>query len=471
MPPFLKACGVRMKSRKNCIFGGDCHACGRCEKFGLDARKENLTILPEFFLSSLEKGKSGGLGIAFDIGTTTVVGLLWDLSDNKLISVLSSANPQSAYGQDVISRIHYCIQEEAGLHKLHHLLIDCLNVLMETMTADLPEKKIKRVVAVGNTTMCHLLLNKDPSSLAKAPFKPLYTGSVQMNAFMLGLHVSPEADLTVVSGIAGHVGSDITAGILAANLLTVSGTALYIDVGTNGEIVLASEGCLWACSTAAGPAFEGASIRFGMRASAGAIEKVQITDTEVVCTTISNENPCGICGSGLIDAVSQMLDRKIINHKGKMLKPDEASALPEFLQNRLFLSDHGPEFFLTKDISICQQDIREVQLAKGAILAGATLLLQAAGKTPEDLDSILIAGAFGSYIDKIRALNIGLLPTIEPQKVLNLGNAAGAGACMALLSEAAATTAKTIPERTKHVNLAEHPDFELSYAHAMYFPR
>ena len=460
-----------MKNRKNCIFGGDCHACGRCEKFGLDTRKENLTFIPEFFLSSLKKDKKDGLGIAFDIGTTTVVGLLWDLSDNTLISVLSSANPQSKYGQDVISRIQYCMQEETGLDQLHRLLIDCLNSLLETMTAGLTEKSIEKVVAVGNTTMCHLLLNKDPSSLAKAPFKPLYTGSMRLNASTLGLHVSSKADLILVAGIAGHVGSDITAGILAANLLDYSGTALFIDVGTNGEIVLASEGRLWACSTAAGPAFEGASIRFGMRASAGAIEKVQITKDEVVCATILNEPACGICGSGLIDAVSQMLDWKIINHKGKMLKPDEAGGLPEFLQNRLSLSESGPEFFLTNNISICQQDIREVQLAKGAVLAGATLLLQAAEKTAGDLDSILIAGAFGSYIDKASALNIGLLPTIESQKVLNLGNAAGAGSCMVLLSDTAALTAEAIPERAKHVNLAEHPDFELSYARAMYFPK
>jgi len=437
----------------------------------LDARKDHLTFLPELFLASLEKDETRGLGVAFDIGTTTIVGLLWDLSENKLLHVLSASNPQSAYGQDVISRINYCMEEESGLKKLNSLLMDCLNDLLKRMTSDCPEKEIEKVVAVGNTTMCHILLNKDPSSLAKAPFQPFYTGVVHINASKLGLFVFSEAELLVVSGIAGHVGSDITAGILATNLQDASDTVLYIDVGTNGEIVLASGNFLLTCSTAAGPAFEGASIRFGMRAAAGAIEKVQITCSDVICTTISNEAPCGICGSGLIDAVAQMLEWGIINYKGKMLKPCEAENLPVFLQTRLSLSESGPEFFLAEGISICQQDIREVQLAKGAILAGAILLLEAAGKRPEDLDAILIAGAFGSYINKVNALKIGLLPPIEQEKISNVGNAAGAGACMVLLSKSSKEKAEIIPERVEHINLAEHPHFEHCYAHAMYFPK
>ncbi|NCB41787.1 MAG: DUF4445 domain-containing protein [Clostridia bacterium] len=460
-----------MNSRKNCIFGGNCHECGRCEQFGLDARKDHLTFLPTLFLASLEKDKQTGFGVAFDIGTTTVVGLLWDLSENKLMHVLSAANPQSAYGQDVISRIHYCMEEEDGLNKLNSLLMDCLNDLIKKMADELSGEDIRKVVAVGNTTMCHILLNKDPSSLAKAPFHPVYTGAVHRRASALGFFVSPEVELLVVSGIAGHVGSDITAGILATNLQNADETILYIDVGTNGEIVLASGNNLFTCSTAAGPAFEGASIRFGMRAAVGAIEKVQITCNDVICKTISNETPCGICGSGLIDAVAQMLEWGIVNYKGRMIRPGENADLPLFLQTRLSLSENGPEFFLTKEISICQQDIREVQLAKGAVLAGATLLLEAAEKGPEDLDAILIAGAFGSYINKVNALKIGLLPPVEQEIVSNVGNAAGAGACMVLLSEISANEAETLPRRIKHVNLAEHPHFEHCYAHAMYFPK
>lgn len=470
MPPFLKLMRSGMESRKNCIFGGNCHECGRCEKFGLDARKEHLTFLPEAFLSSLKKDESKGLGVAFDIGTTTVVGLLWDLSSNKLVNVLSSANPQSAYGQDVISRIQYCI-EQNGLAELNRLLIDCLNDLIKKMMMNAPEKNIEAIVAVGNTTMCHILLNKDPSSLARAPFKPFYTGTVNVKAATLGLAVPPEAELTVLAGIAGHVGSDITAGILATNLKNIEGTSLYVDVGTNGEIVLVSDGRLLTCSTAAGPAFEGASIRYGMRAASGAIEKVQITEIDILCTTISDEKAQGICGSGLIDAVAQMLEWEIINYKGRMLKPTEADLLLAFLQSRLSLSESGPEFFLTEDISICQHDIREVQLAKGAILAGATLLLEAAGKGPEDLDSILIAGAFGSYIDKVNALKIGLFPPVDAEKVFNVGNSAGAGACMVLLSKNSREEAESIPEMTEHVDLAKHPNFEHCYAHAMYFPK
>lgn len=460
-----------MGNAKNCIFGGRCHECGRCEKFGLDARKEQMTLLPESFLNALPKSSKEGYGLAFDIGTTTVVGLLWDLSDNKIVDVLSRTNPQSAYGQDVISRINFCMEDARGLEILNTLIIKCLNDIIDQLCGKIRRKSLTSVVAVGNTTMCHLLLSQNPVSLARAPFQPAYSGSVKRRGAEIGLEVPGDALLWVLPCIAGHVGSDITAGIIANDLLEQEDTTLYIDIGTNGEIVLASGGKLFACSAAAGPAFEGASIRCGMRAAPGAVEKVEIRDSEVICETISNTPACGICGSGLIDAVAQMLDQHIIDYKGRMLKPREAAEkLPASLANRLCDTPNGPAFFLTENIYLCQQDIREVQLAKGAILAGATLLMQAAGKTSDDLQCILIAGAFGNYIDITSALKIGLFPPVEAKKIRNTGNSAGIGACMALLSKEAGSSAELVPGQTTHLNLSEYPGFELCYAQCMYFP-
>lgn len=430
-----------------------------------------MTLLPESFLTSLPKSSQEGYGLAFDIGTTTVVGLLWDLSCNKIVDVLSRTNPQSAYGQDVISRINFCMEDARGLKILNDLIIKCLNDIIHQLCGKVCRKSLTAVTAVGNTTMCHLLLSQNPVSLARAPFQPSYSGSVKKQAAEIGLDMPDGALLWVLPGIAGHVGSDITAGIIANNLLNEKGTTLYIDIGTNGEIVLACDGSLFACSAAAGPAFEGASIQCGMRAAPGAVEKVEITESEVVCETISNAAACGICGSGLIDAVAQMLDRHIIDYKGRMLKPQEAAEkLPSSLAKRLCDTPNGPAFYLTENIYLCQQDIREVQLAKGAILAGATLLMQAAGKTPYDLQSIMIAGAFGNYIDITSALKIGLFPSVEAKKIRNTGNSAGIGACLALLSKEAGSRAELVPGKTTHINLSEYPGFELCYAHCMYFP-
>ena len=460
-----------MSNIKNCIFGGRCQDCGRYERLGLDARKEKMTLFPDSFIANLPKGIKKGYGVAFDIGTTTIVGLLWDLSENKTINIFSSSNPQSAYGQDVISRINYCIEEPNGLTILNHLIIGCLNDIINELMIGIPIENLTTIVSVGNTTMCHILLGKDPISLSRAPFKPEYTGSIRLQAKNLGFNVSKDVELHVLAGIAGHVGSDITAGMVANDILNLKGTTLYVDVGTNGEIVLASCGELFACSAAAGPAFEGASIRYGMRASAGAIEKVEISKDGVTYNTVLNQPASGICGSGLIDAIAQMLDWGIINYKGRMCKPKEAKdSLPQALANLISLTENGLEFLIAEGISITQNDVREVQLAKGAILAGAMLLLDNVEKTPEDIDSILIAGAFGNYIDKVSALKIGLFPPVKREKIINVGNSAGVGACMVLLSDAANAQAESIPKMTQHVNLASHPDFELCYARSMYFP-
>ena len=460
-----------METNKVCIFGGRCHQCGRCQMLGMDPRKERLTILPGEFLERLPVGHERMYGAAFDIGTTTIVGMLWDLAENRLLKIVSATNPQSKYGQDVISRINYCMEEAEGLSTLHRMVVECINGLLDQLLEDIPSRPLARITAVGNTTMCHLLLDRDPSSLARAPYAPGYRGSVEIPARSIGIRGDDETKLSVLPGIAGHVGSDITAGMVASGLPQMTGTVLYIDVGTNGEIVLVSDGELSACSAAAGPAFEGASIRCGTRATRGAVERVVLTAESVDCDTISGDESCGICGSGLIDAVAQLLKWGIVDHKGRMKKPGKIPKLSSFLQSRLSITENGPAFQLTDTIRIYQQDIREVQLAKGAILAGCEILLRNAGKTADDLDRILIAGAFGNYIDRGSALRIGLFPTVEEVRVVHAGNAAGAGASMALLSKDAFSKAEEAAEETRHVSLSAHPGFEMCYAHAMYFPQ
>ncbi len=469
MPPLFRPGGI-MNHKQVCIYGGRCHQCGRCGLSETSDRKEKLTVLPEGFLEGLPGEGIEGWGAAFDIGTTTVVGMLWDLSGHRLLKIVSASNPQGKYGQDVISRINYCMENKGGLNRLQELIIACINELLHQMRGSEEAKPLVRLTVAGNTTMCHLLLGRDPSSLARAPYAPGYLGSVRVPAASLGIDAADAAEVLVLPGIAGHVGADITAGMIASGLPDRQETILYIDVGTNGEIVLLSQGTLTACSAAAGPAFEGASIRCGTRAARGAVETVRLTEQGVVCRTIGEEAPAGICGSGLIDAVAQFLEWGIIDYKGRMKKPGEVSHLPPALRSCLRLGENGPAFHLTETVSICQQDIREVQLAKGAILAGCLILLETAGKTPEDLDAIWIAGAFGSYIDRISALKIGLFPRIDPDRIVPAGNAAGAGASMALLSAEVQADADGVAQRTRHVSLAEYPGFEMRYARSMYFP-
>jgi uncharacterized 2Fe-2S/4Fe-4S cluster protein (DUF4445 family) len=276
--------------------------------------------------------------------------------------------------------------------------------------------------------------------------------------------------------IAGHVGSDIVAVLLSSGLSSMEGANLAIDIGTNGEIVLANSGKVLACSTAAGPAFEGACIQHGMRAATGAIEGVKIQDGEVILSVIGDEKPVGICGSGLIDCVAELLKAGIVTEKGNLLSREEAekAGLPDSLSKRLLGGENGKIFILYTDdegheIHITQKDIREVQLAKGAIRAGVQIMMQELGLEDSRLNNVFLAGAFGNYIKKESALTIGLLPAVSRDKVISIGNAAGAGACMALLSKSSLEEANRLAEEVNHIELAEHPDFQKVYLQAMYF--
>lgn len=417
-------------------------------------------------------------GLAIDIGTTTVVAMLWDLNRGVMTDSEATANPQAVHGSDVISRIQYCMEEETHTGKLQEMVIHSINEMIEkicTRNAISPQY-IYEAAVVGNTTMSHLFLGVNPASLARIPFSPVFREGIYQRADTLHLQVNPQAKVYVLPNIAGHVGSDITAVMLAADIFGQKGNTLAIDIGTNGEILAAKDGQVMACSTAAGPAFEGASIQCGMRAAKGAIERVEIRDT-VKLQTIEKAPPIGICGSGLIDLVAQLLSSGLVNENGNLLTSAEArqQGLPEELCRRLYGQGADKGFLLGdrqdgEKIVITQKDIREVQLAKGAILGGMLTLLKKLSIQKDDIDRLIIAGAFGNYIDKESAVRIGLLPDIPTEKIISIGNGAGTGASMALLNGDMRRKAEEQTQKITHVELSQDMDFQDYYIDSMLFP-
>lgn len=418
-------------------------------------------------------------GLAVDIGTTTVVGWLMNLQDGRALAAAAVTNPQQAFGADVISRITYAAKSRENLMRLHRGVIGAINGIVRNLVeqAGIQKEEIYEAVVVGNTTMSHLFLGVDPAHLAPAPFVPAFCRSMEVQAEQLGLELNPAAAVTVLPNIAGYVGSDTVAVMLAACLDEGDKIRLAIDIGTNGEIVLVGGGRILTCSTAAGPAFEGAQIKHGMRAADGAIEKVWVEDDDVAISAIGGQKIKGICGSGLVDSVAALFKAGVIAPTGRLKRVGEGG-LAEKLSGRLKKGPEGPEFVLAaspqtvdgSDIVLTQKDIRELQLAKGALHAGVTILLKEMGITPADLDQVLLAGAFGSYIDKESALAIGLLPDVDSERVISVGNAAGDGARMALVSLKARQRAIDLAQKAEHVELSVRPEFQQEFVSSLNFP-
>ncbi len=451
----------------------------------IQSGKTKIQFMPEGFIREISvlepcDVRDRNYGIAFDIGTTTVVGMLWDLNSGNMVGAFAKTNPQNTFGADVISRIQAAQGNPENLKSLQFKIIACLNEIIEDFTANygVESENIYEVTIVGNTTMSHLLLGIDPSSLAVAPFAPVFCAASDFSGIELGLAVNPLAKIHLLPNIAGHVGSDIVGVLLSTGIMQRKGLHLAIDVGTNGEILLAKDGQVLACSTAAGPAFEGAEILCGMRASDGAIEGIAIDQGEVNLSIIGNHKPFGICGSGLIDGIAQLLEVGLIDHTGRLM--DQAGAiknnLPSTLVARLRDGSKGREFVLAygqeaSDIVITQKDIREVQLAKGAIASGIIIMLNTFGADVSEIESISLAGAFGNYIRKESGLRIGLFPLIPIEKIISVGNAAGTGACMALLSLSERARASSQASQVTHIELASAKDFQQEFINAMSFPK
>ncbi|MFX4261115.1 ASKHA domain-containing protein [Pelotomaculum propionicicum] len=431
---------------------------------------------------TVEPGNTTGrmYGIALDIGTTTLAGYLLDLDSGEVLAVSVSSNPQSVYGADIISRIYHAANNYDGLIQLQDLVLGAVNSIISCLLqeTDVNKEEIYELVVVGNTTMSHLFLGIDPANLAPAPFIPAFNRAVELPSSELGLDLLPESRVLVLPNIAGFVGSDTVGMMLAARIDQREGTCLAVDIGTNGEVVLASRGRVLICSSAAGPAFEGSHIRHGMRAVDGAIESVVISN-DVRLGTIGGLPPRGICGSGLIDAVAEMLKAGIIDETGRFTDPEkDRCKLNLLLQNRLVKKDDCTEFILAPrdisgtgyDIVITQRDIKELQLAKAAIHAGIQVLLREMGLDAENITEILLAGAFGNHVRKDSALAIGLLPPVSLHRILPIGNAAGEGAVLSLLSRTERKRALALCQKAEHVDLSARADFYERFIDALRFP-
>ena len=432
-------------------------------------------------LIAVEPGDTTGrcYGLAFDIGTTTIMGSLLDLNSGKVVAVAAETNPQRIFGSDVISRIGYASREQGkGLIELQEKVIGAMNAITGKLLAEtgVDQNEVYEAVAVGNTTMSHLFLGVDPAYLAPAPFIPAYRRMMELKAEELGLKMNPLGRVVVLPNIAGYVGSDTVGVMLAAGLDQRRDKCLAIDIGTNGEMVLSANGRMLTCSTAAGPAFEGAEISSGMRAAEGAIEAVEISSAAVKLKVIGDAPPRGICGSGLIDAVAGLLTSGLVQPSGRFLDPEkDGASLPAELRKRLRRGREGLEFVLAwgkggADVVLTQGDLRKVQLAKGAIAAGIKILLKDTGLAPGDLDAVLLAGAFGNYIRKESALIIGLLPPVPLERIKAIGNAAGDGSRMALVSKSFRERAAALPDLVEHVELSTRADFNEEFIKALNFP-
>jgi len=435
-------------------------------------------------LIDFEPGDTTGscYGIAFDIGTTTLVGLLLDLTNGQEIGVTSQVNPQVAFGDDVLARIQYASKGAHALNKLNQTIVQAIHEMITCLCeqAGIPSHHVYEVTIAGNTTMEHLLCHIDPAPLGQTPFASAYGRGITLEAQSLACPINAQGSLYIFPVIRGFVGGDTVACILATHLAHTSDSVLMIDIGTNGEIVLAHNNQLSAASTAAGPAFEGARIHCGMRASTGAIEKVLLED-DIRLSVIGNVDPVGLCGSALIDLVAELLNKGMISQTGRLLAPqDLPPELPDALKQRVCVDDQGHTEFLlaetaTKDrvlrVVLTERDVRELQLAVGAIRAGISIMLKTAGLTSQTLDRVLIAGGFGSFIRRDHAQRIGLLPAhIDHHKIHHVGNASLAGAKLGLLSSGLRAQGEALARQTLHMELAMNLDFQMEFAEAMIFP-
>ncbi len=418
-------------------------------------------------------------GVAFDIGTTSIVGALMNLTNGQSRAVASRTNPQVHFGDDVVSRISYIEKTPDGLDKLRKRLIACLNEIIGELCdqADIEPESIYEATAVGNTTMTHIFLGVDPGPIAHAPYVAVVRESLDVKARELGLEINRNANLHMLPNIAGFVGSDTVAVVLASGMARQEQVQLAIDIGTNGEVVVGNRDRLVACSCAAGPAFEGARIRYGMRATEGAISKVVINEA-IEVSVIGGGRATGICGSGLVDAVADLLDAGVIDPTGRIADPETARELPDPLRRAILSFEDQPSVVLVpaarsktgQPILLTQRDVREVQLAKAAIRAGIEVIGAEFGIVTEEVSRVLLAGGFGNFIRRSHAKRIGLLPPIPTERIEFIGNAAATGAKTVLACADCRREAERISRETEYVELATRPDFQTCYMEAMVFP-
>lgn len=421
----------------------------------------------------IETAKATGknFGVCFDIGTTTVSGQLIDLDSKKILGTKATYNQQAAFGSDVITRIVYA-GKPGGLQQLHDSVCGTINQIIKDLTSEhkISLNDINSIVCSGNTTMIHLLLNDDPAHIRRMPYVPKAGFPLILPAVRVGININSQGLLSCIPGVSGYVGGDTTAGVLSSGLYQKEELCILIDIGTNGEIVLGNKEFLVACAASAGPAFEGSGVTSGMRACAGAIQNIHIDkrDFNVKYSVIQGKKPRGICGSGYIDLLSEMLDAGIIDKNGRIKAEGR----------RIRKTDSGKEFIVCfkeeadseADIVINEVDIENLKRSKGAIYSATSILVKHLGLEFSRVDKFYIAGGFGTYLEVEKAIRIGLLPDIDRSKFIFIGNSSLAGASQALLSSEAMDTARSIVSKITYFELSLEPGYMEEYSQALFFP-
>lgn len=433
--------------------------------------KENYT---KVFAGDKELGIEYGdtrrktYGAVVDIGTTTLVASIVDLNDGSEIGTASALNPQAVHAQDVLSRIKFS-SESDGLQTMYSGVIKEINNLLKEIAgvASINKENIYEVVFSGNTCMLHLASNINPQSLGKYPYTPEISGAAYLNAAEHNIGISPFGIIYLPPIISAYIGADITSGILASQLHHKKGITLFVDIGTNGEMAIASDGNISATSTAAGPAFEGMNITHGMRAGLGAIEFFEVDKQgNISVKVIGTKKASGICGSGLLDVVGELVAHGIINNNGKFV---DTGGLPTALEKRLVKHDGKWVFEITEDVFLSQKDVRQVQLAKGAVRAGIEFLLESKGVKASDVDKVLIAGSFGYHLRAKSLINIGLLPNEFDGKVEFIGNTSKSGGQAFLLNQTYRNELEESTSRVEVLELANYKDFDKVFVKCLNF--
>jgi len=438
----------------------------RIREYGWTAR----VILRDGEVISILPSGTDIFGIAVDIGTTKIAVYLVNLQNGEIAGKVGVMNPQIAYGEDIISRISYLRDRPQGGAELQQAIADTLNLKIDELCllAAITKDQLADAVIVGNTAMHHLFAGLPVSQLVFAPYVPALNQPVDIRARELGVVLAPGAYIHLLPNIAGYVGADHAAVILSTELWKTQDTVLAVDIGTNTEISLVHHGRISSCSCASGPAFEGAHITHGMRAAPGAIEKVQLVNDEIKIYTIEDQLPVGICGSGILDVVAVMKNAGLMDEKGAIHQYTQHARLNEKGFTELVLvpaakTDHG------QDITVSRKDINEIQLAKAAIRSGMEILLREAGIQAGDIDRVLVAGAFGTYLSIPNAVEIGMFPDIPVERFQQVGNAAGMGAVETLISAPHRKLIKDVIQKVTYLELTTYADFQKIYLDSMYF--
>lgn len=419
-------------------------------------------------------------GVAVDIGTTTLAAWLYDLKDGKRLSVASMLNPQKQFGADVISRIDYASKNPQQQTKMSGILCSALNELINQLvqSSGMRQQDIYLVMLAGNTTMIHLLLNLPAQSIATAPFIPVMSSGLLLKPGNLNMTINPQGQIFILPSVSAYIGADTAAAVLSTRMHRTEEITLLVDIGTNGEIVLGNKDFLVACSTAAGPAFEGANIACGTGGVEGAVSEVSVaSDGNFLFNTIGGQKPIGICGSGLIDVIACMLQTGILDETGRIQGIDELDDSAAIHKDRLFELNGQQAFMLVapkntgdgKGLYITQKDVREVQNAKAAIAAGINVLVREAGLNNKAIESVYLAGGFGSFMRIESAVAVGLLPKENVGRIFAVGNAAGAGTIRAMLSREDLIETEIIAKRIQYLELSSRQDFVYEYTENMLF--